>query len=68
MACGGNSRRSWADLVKSGAAVALDVNDLSGAIPPELGGLANLGRELLNLSVNVLSGAIPPELGNLANL
>ena len=39
---------------------------MSGAIPPELGSLANLGW--LSLSVNQLSGAIPPELGSLANL
>ena len=44
----------------------LSSNQLSGAIPPELGNLANL--EELSLNVNQLSGAIPPELGNLANL
>ena len=37
-----------------------------GAIPPELGDLANL--EVLVLSFNTLSGAIPPELGELSNL
>ena len=41
-------------------------NQLSGALPPELGDLANL-REL-GLWSNQLSGEIPPELGNLANL
>jgi Leucine-rich repeat (LRR) protein len=41
-------------------------NNLNGAIPPELGNLANL-QELL-LSLNQLSGSIPPELGNLVNL
>ena len=39
---------------------------LSGAIPAELGGLANLER--LNLGRNQLSGPIPAELGGLANL
>ena len=39
---------------------------LAGAIPPELGGLANL--EQLSLGRNELTGAIPPELGGLTNL
>ena len=39
---------------------------LSGAIPPELAGLANLER--LHLYFNDLSGSIPAELGDLANL
>ena len=41
-------------------------NWLSGRIPPEWGGLANL--EWLGLSGNGLGGEIPPELGNLSNL
>ena len=41
-------------------------NQLSGAIPPELGSLGNLRR--LSLYRNQLSGAIPPELGSLGNL
>ena len=41
-------------------------NGLSGSIPPELGGLADL-REL-SLWRNHLSGSIPSELGQLANL
>ena len=41
-------------------------NQLSGAIPPELGNLANLTR--LDIGENELSGEIPPELGNLVNL
>ena len=41
-------------------------NELTGGIPPELGGLANLTS--LWLHWNDLSGAIPPELGRLANL
>ncbi len=44
----------------------LNVNQLSGPIPPELGSLANL--VFLSLDTNQLSGPIPPELGNLANL
>ena len=39
---------------------------LSGAIPAELGGLANL--ETLSLGNNELTGPIPAELGNLAHL
>ena len=41
-------------------------NQLSGAIPPELGRLTQLQE--LSLEINQLSGAIPPELGRLANL
>ena len=44
----------------------LDDNQLSGTLPPELGGLANL--EALWLTSNQLTGAIPPELGSLSNL
>ena len=41
-------------------------NQLTGAIPAELGDLANL--EILDLIVNRLAGEIPDELGNLTNL
>ena len=41
----------------------LSENNLSGAIPPELGSLSNLTS--LYLNENRLSGAIPPELGDL---
>ncbi len=41
-------------------------NQLTGAIPAELGDLS--GLELLDLSRNELTGTIPPELGNLTNL
>ena len=41
-------------------------NNLSGAIPPEIGNLTNLYH--LDLFSNNLSGAIPPEIGNLTNL
>ena len=41
-------------------------NELSGALPAELGNLTNLQR--LDLVVNQLSGVLPAELGNLTNL
>ena len=41
-------------------------NQLTGEIPPELGGLSNL--TLLYLHANQLTGEIPPELGGLSNL
>ncbi len=44
----------------------LQRNQLSGEIPPELGGLTSLTSLWLNN--NQLSGEIPPELGNLTNL
>ena len=52
----------------NGRVTVLDLrrNQLSGEIPPELGGLANL--ESLFLSRNQLSGEIPLELGNLSKL
>ena len=52
----------------SGRVTRLDLreNQLSGSIPPELGGLANL--QWLDLRENQLSGSIPPELGRLAKL
>ena len=46
--------------------LSLSRNGLAGALPPELGDLADLRG--LYLSDNSLSGTIPPELGNLANL
>ena len=39
----------------------LEVNQLTGIIPPELGGLTNLAD--LNLHSNQLTGSIPPEIG-----
>ena len=44
----------------------LEENNLSGAIPGELGNLTNL--EALSLIGNNLSGTIPRELSNLTNL
>ena len=41
-------------------------NDLSGAIPSELGNLTSL--QVLDLHGNDLSGELPPELGNLTKL
>ena len=41
-------------------------SQLTGTIPPELGGLANL--EILDLRGNQLTGEIPTELGSMTNL
>ena len=41
-------------------------NNVSGPVPPELGGLTKLER--MNLRDNDVSGAIPPELGGLVQL
>ena len=46
--------------------LALDDNELTGAIPSELGSLTNLQE--LHLTRNQLSGAIPAELGSLTKL
>ena len=46
--------------------LALEFNQLTGEIPPELGGLSNL--KWLVLFGNQLTGEIPPELGGLSNL
>ncbi len=64
-----NTPCNWYGMVCSGGHVTeldLDNNQLSGAIPPELGNLSNLQE--LRLYTNRLSGSIPPELGNLSNL
>ena len=52
----------------SGRVIELNLRDnqLSGEIPPELGGLSILRK--LDLRVNQLSGEIPPELGDLSIL
>ena len=44
----------------------LDQNNLTGAIPPEVGNLSQLSR--LRLPANKLTGEIPPELANLKQL
>ena len=46
--------------------LSLEGNQLTGAIPGQLGNLSNL--TLLDLDDNQLAGAIPDELGNLSNL
>ena len=46
--------------------IALEGNNLTGSLPPELGNLANLTK--LYLQRNELSGPIPPEFGDLASL
>jgi Leucine-rich repeat (LRR) protein len=46
--------------------LALDGNQLNGAITSTLGNLANL--QVLDLRQNLLSGSIPPQIGNLENL
>ena len=66
----GAQLRHWHGVAVDGQdrVVGLDLarNELSGLIPRELGGLANL--ESLDLSWNGLTGAIPSALGGLANL
>ena len=46
----------------------LSVNELAGAIPPELGRLTSLRVLNLNYKLAYLEGPIPPELVNLTNL
>jgi Leucine-rich repeat (LRR) protein len=41
-------------------------NNLTGQLPPDLGGLTNL--KVLDLGSNHLTGTIPPEVGNLTTL
>jgi hypothetical protein len=59
----------WVGVEVSGGHVShifLQVNHLTGAIPPELGNLTAL--QSLYLQSNQLTGSIPPELGNLTEL
>ncbi len=46
--------------------LSLSANDLAGALPPQIGNLANL--RTLALTANALTGSIPSELGNLSEL
>ncbi len=61
---------SWTGVVCAGGTnvtnLTLDLNKLSGSIPPELGNLSSLTD--LSLALNQLSGSIPPELGSLSSL
>ncbi len=56
----------WTDFEGNVTRLALNWNNLTGSIPPELGSL----KSLLNLQLiaNPVTGSIPPELGNLGNL
>ncbi len=58
----------WQGVMLQGRVVGLDLShmNLSGRIPPELGGLDQL--VLLRLNHNRLTGPIPLELGKLSNL
>ena len=60
----------WSGVAVSGdgrvTGLNLPGNDLTGAIPPELGSLAQL--TYLHVERNELTGSIPPELGNLSQL
>ncbi len=61
--------REWYGVDRVGSnryRLTLSRNNLTGPIPPELGGLTNLRQ--LWLSGNELTGPIPPELAGLANL
>ena len=51
---------------REGAVTAFNINQLSGAIPPEFGKLTEVQE--LTLHNNRLSGAIPPELDNLTKV
>ena len=76
----GDGTLNWSDAVPLGSwegvalhraparvvALQLTKKNLSGRIPPALGGLDQLVA--LRLDHNQLTGPIPPELGNLANL
>lgn len=58
----------WGVTVSEGVVTELELNvtDLNGTLPPELGNLSSLAT--LQLGDNRLTGSIPPELGNLSKL
>ncbi len=65
----GSAVSTWFGVTVSGGRVtglSLSTNQLTGAIPPELGNLATVAT--LHLGNNQLAGTIPSELGSLANL
>ncbi|KAG2713678.1 hypothetical protein I3760_04G187600 [Carya illinoinensis] len=53
---------NWSELIS----LQLQLNNLSGRIPPEIGSIKKLNY--LYLYQNQFSGSIPPEIGNLSNL
>ena len=53
-------------LIETTDTLNLNMNGLTGSIPPEIGNLTNL--IYLNLSGNQFTGSIPSEIGNLTNL
>jgi Leucine-rich repeat (LRR) protein len=60
---------TWFGITVSGdhvTEIIMDLNNLQGNIPAELGNLSNLKSLWFNF--NYLTGNIPPELGNLSNL
>ena len=62
----GVSSRIPAALARLSALELLDLSDMTGTIPEELGQLAQL--RVLELEWNDLTGGIPPDLGQLSNL
>ena len=62
----GNLGKDEATIERRTVWLFLNGNRLTGSLPPELGGIANL--TVLSLSDNRLTGSLPPELGNLSKL
>ena len=56
----------WTDFEGNVTKLALNYNNLTGSIPPELGSLKSLQN--LQLIGNPVTGQIPPELGNLESI
>ena len=56
----------WGECYNIEETTELELSDIDGEIPPEIGNLTNL--ESLTLYSNQLTGEIPPEIGNLTNL